>query len=359
MAAQPLRAHRGLRVFSNLPINNQHVVISIKKFLSLDTESEQTLTHVMRILVEGIGQHAAAGDAEDCARFRETVREFLDGLVDGISRAELLVRAGSVLNGFEDYNHRTIKHQRLRTEELQNMVKMLASTVKVVSAASNSNVGILGDIEARITMVSQLDDVRIIKAKLSDCLIDIRKEAERQQKETGEIIEQLNHELNHTRNHPADPHTGEGRDVITGLPLRPEAEVALAQLGKAGIRAYVAVLVVDRLPALSRRFGREASDEVLITFTRMIAKQLLPEDRLFRWAGPAFLALLPRNNSLEIVRNEVGRIMAARLEHTIQTPSRSIMVPIAARWILIPMMAAQRLICQKIDAFTATPAPGE
>ena len=88
----------------------------------------------------------------------------------------------------------------------------------------------------------------------------------------------------------------------------------------------------------------------------MVQKQLATDDRLFRWGGPALLALLPRTDNIEIVRSEVGRIMATRLEHTIETPSRSMLVPIAARWTLFPMMAAPRLMFQKIDAFAAMPA---
>jgi diguanylate cyclase (GGDEF)-like protein len=309
--------------------------------------------------VEGIDQHAAAGDADDGARFRETIRELSAGLEEGVSPSELLVRAGSVLNGFEDYNHRTIKRQRLQTEELQNMVTMLASTMKAVSSASDSSVNILGDIEKRITIVSELDDVRIIKAKLSACLIEIRKEAERQQKETGETIEQLSYELNRARNSAPSPPAKDGQDPITGLPLRQEGEQALAQAGRTGARAYVAVLVLDRLQLLNQRFGREAGDEILVTFTRMVQKQLVSEDQLFRWGGPALVALLSRGESLESVRSEVGRIMTTRLEHTIRTPSRSIMVPIAARWTLFPMMAAARLVYQKIDVFAAAPAPRE
>jgi GGDEF domain-containing protein len=335
-------------------------VISIKKFLALDTEADQTLMHVVRILIQGIGEHAIEGDAGEYARFRNSIQEISDALVDGISPAELLVHAGSVLNALDDYNGRTAAHQHLQTGELQHMVKMLTSTVKAVTAASNANASILCDIENRIVTISEIDDVRIIKAKLSDCLTEIRNEAERQQKETGDTIEQLNYELTQVRKRaetqllPAD-----GQDLITGLPLRSQAEAALAESGRSGAQAFAAILVLDRLQLLNQRFGREAGDEILVAFTKMVAKQLTPEDRLFRWGGPALLALLRRPKGIESVRSEVARIMATRLDHTIQTPSRSVLIPIAARWTLFPMMAAPRLIYQKIDAFAAKPVARE
>ena len=76
--------------------------------------------------------------------------------------------------------------------------------------------------------------------------------------------------------------------------------------------------------------------------------------RHFVWTA-AFVALLARPGSLERVRSELGRIMEAKLEHSIETSHRSVLVPIAARWTLFPMMAAPRLIYQKIDTFAAIP----
>jgi len=200
--------------------------------------------------------------------------------------------------------------------------------------------------------VSELEDVRIMKVRLSDCLADIRTEAERQEMQMGETIEQLSQGLDQARRGLAGV---EEKDAVTGLPGRSEAEAVLAQAGRAGPQAYAAVMVLDRLQTLNARFGRQAGDEVLMEFAGMVQRQLDPNDRLYRWSGPALLAFLPRAESLEMVRNEIGRIMETRLEHSIQTPSRDILVPIAARWTVFPMMAAPRLFYQKIDTFAAQP----
>ena len=60
---------------------------------------------------------------------------------------------------------------------------------------------------------------------------------------------------------------------------------------------------------------------------------------------------LPRPNRLEIVRDEMARLMELRYEHTVQTPSRTILLPITPRWTVFPSMAAPRLLIHKIDAF--------
>lgn len=328
-------------------------MISIRKFLSQDGEAQQALMHAVRVLVQGIGQCAVEGDSEDSARFRESMQRISDALAERITAEDLLVQAGSVLKALEEYNRRTTRQTRLQAMELQNMLKMLTSTIGVLSVASDANVGRLSEIEKQVSVASELDDVRVIKVRLSDCLRDIRSEAERQRRETGETIDKLRQRVEEARRHSVEG--GAPRDIVTGLPMREEAEAALGEAGRSGGRSYAAVMVLDRLQALNLRFGREVGDSVLTEFVQSIRKQLPEGDRLFRWSGTALLALLPRVNSLECVRSEIGRMMDTKLEHTVQTASRSILVPIVARWSVFPMMAAPRLMYQKLDAFAALP----
>jgi hypothetical protein len=209
--------------------------------------------HVVRILVQGIGVHAVVGEADDHARFQESIQEVSDALMDQISPAELLVHGASVLNTLEAHTCRTTSGMQFQTVELQNMVKMLTSAVGVVSAVSNVNISRLSEIDNQVAAASKLDDVRMIKAKLSDCLVDIRKEFERQQKETGETIRQLTQCLEEARKHSRNLLETATKDPVTGLPLRPEAEAALAEPGLAGSQAYAAVLVLDRLHLAASR----------------------------------------------------------------------------------------------------------
>lgn len=327
-------------------------VISIRKFLAQSAEDEQALRRVVHRLLEGIEKHAAAGDSEECSRFRETIRRFATALDESEPHSELLVQAGALINGFEEYNHFAAKQQRLRTVELQHMVKMLTATVRAITASRSAHTSALADIEQRITAASQLDDVRVMKATLAECLTGIRKESELQQKEAAETIDRLNQGIHAAQEHIGAVRGGETPDTVTGLPGRQAAEAALVKVDQP---AYAAVMVLDRLQALNARFGRAVGDDVLAAFTEFVRKNLRPEDRLFRWGGPTLLVLLPRPENIECVRNEVARMMATRMEHTIQTPSRSLLVPVSARWTVLPVMAATRLMCQRIDIFAAPP----
>jgi GGDEF domain-containing protein len=334
-------------------------VISLKQFLTVNPEADRTPMHVVRLLVQGIGQHAAGGDGEDCERFREKLKEASEALTDEINPADLLVRSGWVLNELEQHISRRSRVQGLQIAELQNMVKMLTSALGNICATSKVNISKLSDIGKHVGTVSELDDVRLIKRKLSECLIDIQKEAERQHTEVEETIQELRQGLDRVRDESANTgsdRTGKATDTVTGLHLRPEAESAIAAAGRSNSFNFVGVMVLERLQILNARFGREAGDEILSAFSQMVKKSLPPQDQLFRWGGPALVALISRQRSLQMVRSEFTHIMETRLEHTIQTPSRSVLIPISAKWCLYPIMAAPRLLVQKIDEFAASPA---
>jgi diguanylate cyclase (GGDEF)-like protein len=328
-------------------------VISIKKFLATENAAEPALRHGIRLLIQGIAQHAIPGDTLDGVRFRESLQKISDALTEHTPPDEILVHTESVLKALEEYNRRTARTQALHATELHLMVTMLTSTVSAISTSGDVNVKRLGEIEKRVVSTSQLDDVRVIKGRLSDCLADIRSEVDRQRQDQRATIQQLNDGLDAARKTSPNLFAGPSTDPITGLARRAEAEIALAEAGQADAPAFAVVLVLDRLQALNLKFGREVGDEVLGEFARMIEKKLPYGDQLFRWGGPSLLAILHRRSSIERVRSEIAQMVDIKLEHNIETPSRSIMIPIAARWAVFPMMAAPRLLYKRIDTFSA------
>src|SRR5580700_1014761 len=112
----------------------------------------------------------------------------------------------------------------------------------------------------------------------------------------------------------------------------------LAEPGLGTFRPFATGFPLDHLPILNTRFGREAGDEMLLAFSRMVQQKLSHGDQLFRWGGPVLLAVLEGRTSAELVRSEMNRWMESKVEHTIQTPTRSVLIPICVRWCVFPIM---------------------
>ncbi|MBZ5723632.1 MAG: diguanylate cyclase [Acidobacteriia bacterium] len=326
-------------------------MISIKKFLQIDSETEQTLLHIVQLLLQGIGLHTVEGDPAEYRQFRDSIQQISDSVDESLPVAKMLGKAGAALQAMEEYNRRTTQYLFRQSAELQTMVRMLTSTVGSMSAASNENVHRLQKIDAQVSSATEIDDVRMVKVKLYECLDQIRLESERQRIEARQTIERLNVSLERTQQAAVSG----GRDfgLVSGLAGRPAAEGWITDACRSEAPSYAVVMVLDRMPSINLRFGRAVGDQVLAAFAEFLKRQVMPEDRLCRWTGVTFLGLLARAGGIDRVRGEVGRIMGNRLEHKVRTESRSFRIPITARWALFPMMASPRLVIHKIDSFSA------
>jgi diguanylate cyclase (GGDEF)-like protein len=222
--------------------------------------------------------------------------------------------------------------------EWQAVVTMLISAIAGMPSTDDETVGRLREISGRVRSANGVEEVHKIRLQLAQCLTELQL-LTRHQKDQENCAQAPGESA------PA------GNDSVTGLATRPQAEEALASAWKSDPPSYVAVMALDRLPVFNMRFGHSVGDEVLRYYGDFLRGKFRPGDRIFRWSGVALLALLPRPNRLEIVRDEVARLMEVRCEHTVQTASRTILLPIASRWTVFPSMAAPRLLIHKIDAF--------
>jgi GGDEF domain-containing protein len=234
----------------------------------------------------------------------------------------------------EDYNRRTTLYLHRPAGEWKDLAATLTSALASMAIASEQYNRRLEEIAAAVPAAEGVDEIHRIQRLLATCLADIQQESLQGRMDSV-------------------PAATNGPDPVTGFATRAQAEEALAQAWQTEPASYVAVMVLDRLQIFNMRFGNTVGDEVFRFFGTFLNRQLRTGDRLFRWSDSALMALLPRPGRLEMVRNEVSRLMEARCEHTVQTASRTILLPIVARWTVFPCMAAPRLLIQKIDAFAA------
>jgi hypothetical protein len=81
---------------------------------------------------------------------------------------------------------------------------------------------------------------------------------------------------------------------------------------------------------------------------------------LFRWSGPAFLAILEREAGLADVAKEAARVGGAQLEREFELQDRSVLIPISSVFQSFPLSeeksaeAAVRRIAQFVQKNTAT-----
>ena len=328
-------------------------MISLARFLNVDREQAEACFRIIALLLEAMAQHAVEADAADLQRFRKDVSDAINKMAPEVAPSELLVTAGSVTRTLEDYNQRITESVRQRTAELQNIISMLTQTMISISDSGERTATRLQDIEKQLVSAAMIEDVRILKHRLGECLESIREERKSQNEQATKMVQSLQKTIESA----PKLEKSAGVDTATGLPDRAAAEAALAECAAANEPAYTLIFIADRVQLINARFGYSAGDEVLKTIQTHVRKGLKPEDRLFRWRGPSFLALLKRSDPVDCVRAEISRIVGTRLQKTFDIGNRSVLLPIGMQWALFPVSSSSRLLVHKIDNFVASSSP--
>lgn len=325
-------------------------VISIKRLLG---DEGQTASHPLRIaqiLLRGMGIHAVEGDPDRFRAFRAAMEESADSLGRAVTEAAALVIVSAALRSLEEHNRWAEDYLHAGGNDLRGMVKMLTVAIGEFADAGDQNVKSLRQIENRVASASQSQDIRAIKAHLATCLQEIRKESERQKAATTSTVSRLQQDLEHARTGTIDP--------ITGLPPRSKAVESIGKTFASGTRSFAACMAIDQMQSVNSTFGSEVGDQVLRYFTGYIRRNLPENDEMFRWAGACLVAILPRESDLAAVKKEIARVLEQRIEYNVETASRNALLPIRARWAVIPFPELRQELIGRIDAFASNAAAG-
>lgn len=332
-------------------------MLTLRPFLHRDEKSRDDLLSAHRrmiaSLLDGIVVHAVRGDALDYSRLESDLVNLRNGLsADDLSSADLLISTGSALKAIQDYNRRTGFLLQAQAMEVQKITGMLTQTIVNLATEGSTNVSRLQALERQLESATGLEDVRLLKQKLSECLVAIREEKIRQKFVSESTVQGLTEGLRAARPDRPLP-SADALDAITGLGTRPAAETAIASAADSGTNVYAAFFVIDHLHGLNTRFGRAVGDQTTMMFAQHLAQHLRPQDAVYRWSGPAFLALLTRDEPAEKVRRELGPTASARLELNVESRGRAVLLPINFSWTFLPIPVCGKAgaVVDQLDAF--------
>jgi GGDEF domain-containing protein len=299
------------------------------------------------LLIEALALHAVNIDAASKTDFQSEIRELAFKLEAAATPDERLILTGQVVQTVQVFARNTEQYAQAQRREIQSMVDCLATTLVHVSKSSGQSATNLREIERRLVAVTLLDDIRELRAELKRTVTAIQEESTRHEREYEVFREKAGS--------ARSGQTVSRMDDVTGLPSAREAEIAIEAIaGSEGI--FPVVFVLERLDMINSRYGFKAGDQILMLFSQMLAQDLKPEDRLYRWRGPSFVALLSRNASIDSVRSELKRFSSTKLEKMLDVDNRKVLMRISSVCALISVMpnGQPRDIVPRIDAFIAS-----
>jgi GGDEF domain-containing protein len=334
-------------------------MISLKDYLlggpGIDPvkEVETSYRRMIDLFLQGVSLHAVEGDKVDYAQFRSDMDGFADRLTAEQAISERFVVVGEALRALADYNRHTSQYLRTQNAELQKMITMLTQTVIAVGTNSETSVAGLQVIEKALEVTRLVEDVRVVKAQLGECLQSVRVEAVRQQVEAKATRESIQRELTQSQDRMGGFSVGPRLDPVTGLPGKVEAQQGLQGAAVAPGTKFLLLAVINRLQAVNARFGTVIGDQVLALAAEHFRAALPAGDILYRWHGPALVAVLSRTVAIGSVRDEVRLFAEKKLEKNFAIGSRSVLLPISTSWTVFPIVQPLDALLRKVEVFTA------
>ena len=186
----------------------------------------------------------------------------------------------------------------------------------------------LKQLEAKLLKTSDAQSLHDCRIQIGQCLLAIREEVQRQKLTSGQTISRLNSQLNNCTDRTiASRRTGD--DPVSGLAARHEAEESLDHaLNNGNLNSFVVLFVVHRVELINTKYGYAAGDQIIRSFLRHLMQTFSIVDDLFRWSGPAFLAITNRPSGLPSLRADVTKVTSHRIEENIVVGNRDVLLPI-------------------------------
>lgn len=302
-------------------------------------------------LLKAIREHAVHGPPEDHDRFQALIGDLSRRMVSTDDDAELVMMAGAAQQALRQYEVETNSFWQGQSSELRRIVSALTVALAEFGDRHSQAAERLVTLEHTLVKIGKLEDLHLVRLKIEDCVQALRTEHQHHVS-TQTLVSQSLQAATATagiRRHQADP--------VTGLDTRQTAEEQIsAHLRQRPEGVHVALFVIHRIQQINSRYGHAVGDEMLTTFLQHIAVSLNKKDQIYRWSGPAFLALVKRDESPEAVMMEMRRIASYKIDKELEIRDRSVMVPLSASVCLISLKSTSRLaaVAAELDQFSSS-----
>jgi GGDEF domain-containing protein len=327
-------------------------VLSIRKYLSnYGTESTNPLPRVCTVLLEGIAKSALAYNREEYSDFRATLDKLATTFESSQDTEELISAAEWASDALESYNRGAQRVHAAQTVELRCMIEMLSQTLVALAQAGGQSIETLQSIRNQVENARQLDDIRLLRARLGDTLKSISDEAKRQRERSAQMLQRAQDAAEVAAGHRET----QNPDRLSGLPSATKAERAITARAGPGSKYYAAAFVVERVESINLRYGYAAGDQLLQAYHKYLESNLTSIDEVYRWRGPTFLVFMERPSSIEVVRGDVARFASCLQEHVMDVGGQPVKLPLSSAWTVVELAKCEVAgqASQQIDRFVA------
>lgn len=289
--------------------------------------SRQDYVNHLRALIEYMVIHAVEADVPSRSDFQQEVKAIGESIQGESSRDDLEAAINKVLRAVERYNSSVSNAFEVQSAELRGLLKSLTETVVFLTGGTETSVKQLDLIGSKLAHAVSLKDAVQMRTMIQESLSLVLVETQRVQNETRSKAEELKSEVGRLSELLKSAKLTALDDPITGLPGRAAAEQAIEAGISTGKQFAISLFIIDRLVSINGRFGRLVGDQVLVNAALTLA-QRLHGATLYRWSGPAFLAIFDPSVNVTAAESQARRAASFRVEKDIEIGERSALVVI-------------------------------
>jgi diguanylate cyclase (GGDEF)-like protein len=303
-------------------------ISTFKGFLRTGKPNPSDLTRSLHSAITGISRYTVEGRDDELASFRESMLALAANIHDQANAPEVETCVGQALELFRDYNERMLKFNLMHTDELKSVMRTMTETITYLSESRTRSVHNLQFVSRELEQAAQIDDIRLLRTRILGCLDVVKEETVRLQSEaearSQEVREQIGRAMTAIE---APPQMRFGMmDTVTGLPARRAAVKTISETMQSAGKSAIAVFVVTRLSAINSKYGRAVGDEVMLRVANHFAQHLSSDTLLYRWSGPALIALINIQDNGEAIHRAWAKASAIKQEISLETKERSVFV---------------------------------
>ena len=330
-------------------------MISLGRFLRAHACAEDaSYVRALSLLLQGIELHTLEHNHEDYECFQAELSGVQRGLFPNIAIPWMFVLVGRAIKALEEYSRRTAGRLRAQFTELQSVTSALSNAITTMVWASEASLARLRAIQSQLSAAERMDDLRLVKKHLCECLNDMAADIEEHRDKSKGGRARLAEGAQEFENSIDRAQRRVVSDPVTGLPARAEAEAVLLKIADSGVAAVAVVLTLKRLKQMNSRFGHGVGDSLLAKLSTYLQSGASLEKGPYRWSGPALMAIITRNVSFDRIRHEIGGLVADMPEYQIAIGERMATILASVGWAVLPVTCPVDKLVRELDEFVVS-----
>ena len=301
-------------------------LVSLKGILRNGKPAAADYVRNLQTLLAGISRYTIDGREDELAAFRETLLRLSAEIREQSLTADIEKTVATSLEHLRAYNERFSTINTGKIGELKSVMRTMTETITFLSESRHRSVHQLQFVEREMEQAAQLDDIRLLRVKLNSCLEMVREETVRLQTELKDPSEAIGAQKSRPVVEVESAPRFGSMDQVTGLPSRRSAEQAISAAVSGPQDFVIALFVVNRLPGINARYGREIGDEVMLRVSNHFAQHLASSTLLYRWSGPALVALAETYGKELDIKAAWTKTASQKHEFSLESQQRSVFV---------------------------------